>query len=147
MNDFQDEYLRQKENRAEQAELTQEQKVKQELRKLPQGEELFNWIAHHVGKRSQFPVVWQYADENVAQQNRSNRIHLMNGRTHQVIQTIEVNRKEIAQTRATGQSWIEQLMFAINGEQQYQSSMHSKMEQDMSDRYEEMMEKLTGGNQ
>lgn len=142
-----EEYMRQKQNQSEEAELTQQQKLEQELRNLPQGEELFNWIVHHVGKRMEVPVVWQYADQNPAQQQQSNRIHLINGRTHNVIRTIEVNRQEIAQVRSMGQSWIEQLMFAIQGndQQQHASSMHSKMEQDMSERYKEMMEKLKGG--
>lgn len=151
MNDpndqFQDEYLNQKKDRTEQEQLTKQERLNQELRTLPEGEALFDWICKHVEKGVGDPVMWQYVDTGRAQQNRSNRIHLMNGRTHQVIQTIEVNRQEIAQVRSTGESWINQLLMTLEGDQGHASQMHEKFEDDLSSRYEEMMDKLTGNNQ
>lgn len=150
MNDFKEQYKNKKSQHAQQQQpLSQEERLKQELRKLPEGEELNNWICQQIANRIGEPVVWQYADTNEAQQQRSNRVQFINGSTNETLQIIEVNRQEIAQTRAMGQSWIDQLMAAIEGVEKegHASSMHEKFEQDMSERYEGMMEKIQGGDQ
>lgn len=139
------EYMNRKRQNAEHGQLSYEQKVKQELRKLPTGQELYNWICHHVGKRLGKQVLWQTQGQA---QNGSQQLTLLDAQTRQVIHTVAVNRKEIAQVRATGESWIQQLMFAIQGgEAQNQSQMHEKFENDLSSRYGDMMEKLKGNNQ
>lgn len=145
----QNEYLNQKRDRTKQGQLTQQQRLEKQLKNLPKGENLFDWVCKHLGKQLGFSVMWQYADSNETQQSRSNRIHIINGEKHQIIQTIEINRQEIAQVRSTGESWIGQLLAAIKSEegQQHASQMHKKFEDDLSNRYEEMMEKLTGNNE
>ena len=144
-------YKEQKRQATQHGQLSQEQKVKQELRQLPQGEELFTWIAGHLQKRlDRVPqVLWKYADQNPAQQKRSQLITFLNGQTNEVLVTTEVSRQEIAQMRSTGTSWINQLAAQIqdSGEQEHQSEMHERFEDQMSDQFEEMMKKITGGNE
>jgi len=127
---------------------SQEKRLQQELRNLPEGKPLNNWICQQIANRIGEPVVWQYADVNEATQDRSNRIQFINGSNNQTLQIIEVDRQEIARTRAMGQSWVDQLMFAIKDDQNQSqgSQMHEQMEDDLSSRYEEMMNKITGGN-
>lgn len=140
MNDFSEEYKRKKRNHAQREQpQTQKQRLKQELRKLPEGKELNNWICQHIANRIGEPVVWQYAN-----QGQGNQVELYNGKTNNRLLVTEINRQEIAQTRAMGQSWIDQLMMAIDGsEGKSPSQMHEKFEKDLSNRYEEMMEKIT----
>ena len=150
MNKFQQEYMRQKENQSEKAELTQQQRMRQELRQLPKGEQLYTWVAGHLQKRLDGvpQVLWQYADENPAQQNRAQLISFLNGQTNEVLVTTKVGRQEIARTRSMQNSWIHQLLSQIRDSegQQHQSQMHEKFENQMADQYKEMMEKIQGGN-
>ncbi len=142
----QDQYFQQKRQSANESELTQQQRMRQELRQLPQGEQLFNWIAGHLQKRLEGvpQVLWQYADQNAAQQNRSQVISFLNGQTNEVLVTTQVNRQEIARTRSMQNSWIHHLLAQIRDSQgqQHQSQMHEKFEDRMADQYEEMMEKI-----
>lgn len=140
MNDFSEEYKRKKKNHAQRERpQTQKQRLKQELRKLPEGKELNNWICQHIANRIGEPVVWQYAN-----QGQGNQIELYNGKTNNRLIVTEINRQGIAQTRAMGQSWIDQLMMAIDdSEGKSPSQMHEKFEEDISSRYEEAFEKIT----
>lgn len=147
-NPFEEYKQKKKQHSQTQQPQSQEQRLQQELRTLPQGKELNNWICQQIANRIGDPVVWQYADTNKATQNRSNRVQFIDGSNNQTLQIIEVNRQEIARTRAMGQSWINQLMFAIKDDegQSQGSVMHERMENDLSSRYEDMMDKITGGN-
>lgn len=145
MNDFSEEYKRKKRNHAQREQpQTQKQRLKQELRNLPEGKELNNWICQHIANRIGEPVVWQYANASSAQ---GNQIELYNGQTNNRLIVTEINRQEIAQTRAMGQSWIDQLMMAIDDSGgKSPSQMHEKFEEDISSRYEEMMSKITNSD-
>ena len=147
-----EEYKQQKKQHADQQQpQTQEQRLKQELRKLPQGKDLMNWICQHVANRIGDPVVWQYADRSETTQERTQRVEFINGSTNNQILITEVNRQEIAQTRAMGQSWIDQFMAAIEDAKgqggDAPSQMHKKFEEDLSDRFGDMMDKITGNDQ
>lgn len=148
--ELEQQYKQQKQQATQHGQLSQEQKMKQELRNLPQGEQLLNWIAGHLQKRLDGvpQVLWQYADQNAAQQRRSQLISFLDGRTNEVLVTTEVNRQEIARMRSMQSSWIQQLVAQIQDseEQEHQSEMHDRFENQMSEQYEEMMEKLTGNS-
>jgi len=136
----------QKKQEHRQNHLSHDQKVKQELNSLPHGKELMNWIAGHLQKRldNVQSVLWRYVDQNQAQQQRSNRVQFLDGQTNEVLVTTEVNRQELAQMRAMNNSWILQLVEQIqdDGNQEHQSGMHEKFEDDLSERFDDMMEKL-----
>lgn len=147
-----EEYKQQKKQHADQQQpQTQEQRLQQELRTLPQGKELMNWICQHVANRIGDPVLWQYADQNEATQQRTQRVEFINGSDNTRLLITEVDRQEIAQTRAMGQNWIQQFMAAIeNAKGQGDgapSQMHEKFEDDLSERFGDMMDKITGNDQ
>jgi hypothetical protein len=151
MNPF-EEYKQQKKQHADQKQpMSQEQRLKQELRKLPQGKDLMNWICQEVANRIGDPVLWQYADQNEATQQRTQRVKFINGSDNSQLLITEVNRQEIAQTRAMGQSWIDQFMAAIENAKGQgggaASKMHEKFEQDLSERFSEKMDKITGNDE
>ncbi len=153
MDDPFKEYKQQKKKHADQNQpMSQEQRLKQELRQLPEGKPLINWICQHLANRIGEQVVWRYVDENPASQKRSRRVEFMKGDSNEQILITEVNRREIAQTRAMGQSWIDQFMAAVEdakegGKSGHASQMHEKFEDDLSDKFGDMMDKITGNDQ
>lgn len=139
---------KQKKNQHSKGQMSQEERVKAQLRKLPKGKNLMNWICQQTANKIGEPVYWKYVDQNEATQKRSRRIEFMKGEEHERLLITEVNRREIAQTRAAGESWIKQFMAAMNGSsnQGSASQMHEKFEEDLSDRFGDMMDKITGND-
>lgn len=125
----------------------QQQKYKQRLRELPQGNEFNNWVAQQIANRLGKRILWRYADSNAQTQQRTNRIEILDGETEEVLGVIEPNRREAARSYATQIDWVGNIVAMLDSGQEDQvSGMHDKLEDDLSNKYEDMMEKLKGGS-
>lgn len=128
------------------ADLTPQQKkrYRRKLRELPQGREFNNWVAQQIANRLEKPILWQYSDVNTQTQQRTNRIEILDGETEEVLGVIEPNRQEAARSLATGLDWVGNIVAVLDSSDDNVSTMHDKLEDDLSSKYEEMMNKLKG---
>ena len=128
--------------------LTDEQKRKfnQKLRELPKGKEFNNWVAQQIANRLEKKILWQYTDSSPQTQQRTNRIEIMDGDTNESLGVIEPNRREAARAYATELDWVGTVVAMLDSSGDEVSGMHEKLEDDLSDKYEDMMNKLKGDN-
>lgn len=125
----------------------QEQEYRKNLQQLPKGRDFNNWLAQQLADRLGKTVLWRYVDTNAQTQQRSNRIEILDGETEDTMGVIEPNRDEAARTFATGIDWIDNIIAMLDsGGDGEVSGMHEKLENDLSEKYEDMMNKITGSN-
>jgi len=125
----------------------QERKFQQQLQQLPQGKEFNNWLAQQLANRLDKSILWRYSDTNEQTQQRTNRIEILDGKTQDVMGVVEPSRREAARSFAAGINWIDTVAAMLDsGGEDNVSSMHDKLEDDLSSKYEDMMNKITGDN-
>jgi len=124
----------------------QREKYQRKLQELPQGKAFNNWVAQQLANRLGKTVLWRYTDTNKQTQQRSNRIEILDGDTEEAMGVVEPSREEAARAFANGIDWIGNIVTMLDSGDDNVSSMHDKLENDLSDKYEDMMSKLTGDN-